>query len=103
MNIHFHMDENKINDLAWEEYEAIEMAQEGRVKMHKLRPLMARFMVDDDNQPLDHEKAMGVLGKLPIGQLPELMKAFVDGMKVSMVPKENGNSSEQHSEASEEV
>src|SRR3989304_1560917 len=38
--------------LTWEEYETIELAQEGDVKMRRLRPLVARFMVGEDNQPL---------------------------------------------------
>ena len=85
--------------LTWEEYETIELAQEGDVKMRRLRPLVARFMVDENSQPLPHKQALDILGKLPLDEVQDVFVKFADAMKVSAVPKANGTPLNSPSEA----
>ena len=76
--------------MAEEEYEAIEMAQEGEVKLYRLRPLMARFMVDENRKPLPHDAAKKILGKIPMGEFSNVTMQFVDAFKDSAVPPPSG-------------
>lgn len=90
--IHFHLDERKVNGLTWEEYEALERAQEGDVKMFRLRPLLARFVVDEKGVAVEHSIALAQLGRIPMDQVPEVVTAFIESLKGSTVPKANGDS-----------
>ncbi|TXH55819.1 MAG: hypothetical protein E6Q97_07960 [Desulfurellales bacterium] len=90
LKIHFHMNEEAINALTWEEYEALELAQDGQMKLYKVRPLLARFMVDDSGTPLDHQQAMKLLGKLAMNQIKDVLEGFMNALKEKAVPKENG-------------
>lgn len=99
LKLRFHIAKDIVNRMEEEEYEAIEMAQDGDVKMYRLRPLLARFVVNEDGSPMDHKLAMKVLGKITLGDWGEVINAFVTAMRDSTVPKANGNLSEQHSEA----
>lgn len=88
--IHFHMREDLINALTWEEYEALELAQEGELVLHRIRPLLARFVVNDENIPVDHKAAMRLIAKVPMDQIKDVIAAFLDALKEKAVPKENG-------------
>lgn len=93
MIIHFHLTESLVNALPEEDYEAIERAQDGDVKLYRLRPVMARFMVDENNQPVPFEQAMKQLGRVSLPQFAEFMKTFASDMKEAAVPKVSGGSS----------
>jgi hypothetical protein len=86
--IRFVINRNKTG-LTWEEFETIELAQEGDVKMRRLRPLVARFMVDESGQPLPHEQAIKVLGKLPLDEVKDVFQKFAEAMTNSAVPLAN--------------
>ena len=101
--IKFRMSEAMMNSLSTEEYEALERAQDGEVKMYRLRPVFARFVVDEDGMPVDHEKAMRMLGAVPITQIGEIVKGFMAALQGAVVPKESGNSSAPPSVPSEVV
>ena len=79
--------------LTWEEYETIELAQEGEVKMRRLRPLVARFMVNENNEPLPHAQAVATLGKLPMDEVREVFEAFINAMKEAAIPNDKGRQS----------
>ena len=89
--VRFHIDDETINDMTLEEYEAIEAAQDGMVKVRQLRPVLARFMVDEDGKPLEHDAAMALLGKQRMGDLEEIAAAFAAAFEDSTVPKANGS------------
>jgi hypothetical protein len=91
MQIRFYINKALLESMAEEEYEAIEMAQEGEVKLYRLRPLMARFMVDENRKPLSHDLAKKILGKVPLGEFSSVTMQFVDAFKELAVP--NGSRS----------
>jgi len=86
----FHFTEAVVNSMTEEEYEALERAQDGDVKMYLLRPLLARFMANDDLTPMDHAQAMKLIGKMPLLSIKDVIQEFMDAMKEKAVPKENG-------------
>ena len=98
MEIKFLINEQSVNSMTWEEFETFERAQEGSVKLYHLRPILARFMMNGDNDFMEHEKAMSVLGKVPVGKIRETVNLFVDTLKNSTVPKANGDSLKSPSE-----
>jgi hypothetical protein len=85
--------------LTWEEYEAIELAQEGTVKLRLMRPLVARFMVDEQGQPITHKRALDILGKLPLEEVRDVMMKFSEALRDSAVPSPSGDSLRQPLEA----
>jgi len=88
--IHFHITDDVLKHLTWEDYEALEMAQEGDLKLHKLRPLLARFLVDDNLKPLSQPAAMKEIAKVSMDQVPDVIKSFITALKDKAVPKESG-------------
>ena len=99
--INFDMDRMKegIEALTWEEYEYFERAQDGEAKLYQLRPVLARFMVDGDRKLLSHDRAMKLLGKVPVMQIQEITKRFYETMKGAAIPKENASPSSSPIEA----
>jgi hypothetical protein len=98
--INFFVSKDIFESLSLEEYEAFERAQDGDVKLYQMRPVLARFMVDEKNKAVPHAQAMKVLGKLPVSKLRETMEKFMEAMKVSTVPNASGEPSSSPSEAS---
>jgi hypothetical protein len=90
--IRFQINKDKTG-LTWEEYETIELAQEGDVKMRRLRPLVARFMVDEQGQPLPHKDAVDILGRLPLDEIKDVFAKFTEAMTTSAVPLASGTTS----------
>ena len=103
MQIRFYINKSLLESMAEEEYEAIEMAQEGEVKLYRLRPLMARFMVDENRKSLPHDAAKKILGKIPMGEFSNVTMQFVDAFKESAVPNESGSLSNLPLEASSQA
>lgn len=89
--ITFIITEEKINDLEWEDLEIIERMQEGEFKSsYRIRPLLAKFMVNGDGQtPVPYDDALKVLKKLKVGQIKETMEKFAKAMTDATVPKAN--------------
>lgn len=98
--IHFLINEKSIEGMTWEEFETFERAQEGDMKLHQLRPILARFLTNGNDKPMPHAKAMKVLGELPIPKIKEAIEAFVAALKDNAVPKVSGDSSSSPLEAS---
>ena len=100
MEINFHLTEESVNGLSWEEYEVFERVQDGEsLKLYRLRPILARFMVDDKNVPIKHADALKTLAKVKMNEIKEVVTAFMEGMQNSTVPKANGDSLKSPSEA----
>lgn len=95
----FQISEKSVNDMSVEDYEAFERAQDGDLKMYRLRPAVARFMVDDKGQPIPHAQALKMTGAMKIGEMREFIRQFFEAMKGAAVPKENGSLSKLPSEA----
>jgi len=88
-------------DLTTEEWEGLERAQDGEARVYLLRPLLARFVVDDKGKPVPKELALRQLGKIPVDEfLKDVVYAFVNAMKESAVPNASGRPSSLDSEAS---
>jgi hypothetical protein len=101
MQIHFHINENLVNELTWEEYEAFEGAQDGKIKLSQLRPLLARFMVDEAQRPLPHASAVKQLGTLPLAEIKEVFQKFSEALTGAAVPNLSGKPSSLPSEAAQ--
>lgn len=93
MEIQFLINEQSVNSMTWEEYETFERAQEGDVKLYRLRPILANFMLNGDNNFMEHEKAMKILAKIPVGKIKDTIEQFMNALKGSVVPKANGTPS----------
>jgi hypothetical protein len=86
-------------EISTQEYEALEMAQDGDAKVYRLRPLVARFMVDDNGLPIPHAQAVRELGKLPLEEfLQDVVTAFTGALMETAIPKANGTQLRQPSE-----
>jgi hypothetical protein len=90
--IRFLITEELKQAMTWAEYESIKLAQEGGLKLYKLRPLCARFMVDDNRQALPHEQAMRILGALPLSELNDVMGKFAKAFSDAAIPNQSGDS-----------
>ena len=97
MEIKFLINEESVNSMTWEEFETFERAQEGSVKLYHLRPILARFMLNG-NGFMEHEKAMNVLAKVPVGKIKETVNLFVNTLKGSAIPNESGSPLKSQSE-----
>lgn len=97
--IHFLINEQSVNSMTWEEYEAFENAQEGNIKLKDLRPVLARFMTNGNDLPVDHKKAMKILGELPLPKIKETVEIFMGTLQDSAIPKANGSGSQLPTEA----
>lgn len=93
MDIQFLINEKSVNEMTWEEYETFERAQEGDVKLYRLRPILARFMLNGNNDFMEHDKAMKILSKIPVGKIKDTIEMFMNSLKGSVVPKANGTPS----------
>lgn len=99
MEINFHIDQDTVNQMSWEEFEAFERAQDGGLKLYQLRPVLARFMVDEKQKPIPQKKAMEALAKITLDKVQEVIEVFVNAINEGVLPKENGNSLNSPSEA----
>lgn len=95
MEIRFLINEESVNNMTWEEYETFERAQEGDVKMYRLRPILARFMLNG-NGYMEHKEAMKILGSIPVSKIKDTINIFMETLKGSAVP--NGKGSESKSQ-----
>ena len=86
--------------ISTEEYEAMEMAQDGDAKIYRLRPVLARFMVNDKGEAIPHAAALRTLGKLPFDEfMRDVFPAFFKTLQETAVPNESGGSSKPPLEA----
>jgi len=90
LKIRFAFEAEIIDSMTWEEYEVFERAQDGELKAYLLRPVMARFMVDDKGQSLDMGVAKKMLGRLKLTQISDVASKFAEAIQEKAVPKASG-------------
>lgn len=98
MEIQFYITEKSVNEMSAEDYEAFERAQDGEIKMYRLRPAICRFMVNEKNEPIAYEQAMKLSGKMKVGQYKDFIEKFFTTMQDATIPKANGSSSKSPTE-----
>ena len=103
MKIEFNITEDAVNEMSAEDYEAFERAQDGEIKMYRLRPAICRFMVDENNKTIPHEQAMKLSGKMKVGHYKEFIEKFFTTMANATVKKVNGSSSQSPIEVEQAV
>lgn len=77
-----------LEEMTWEELETIQEMGQGQVQIAALRKMLARYVVDEQGQPVEMETAMRELGKLKRMEMLATMKSFAEAIQV---PKENGS------------
>lgn len=87
MDINFYITEQSVNDMDIVEYEAFERAMDGDVKLYRLRPAIARFMVDENNRPIPHAQALKISDKLKVKDVKDFLGKFFQVMQDSAVKK----------------
>jgi hypothetical protein len=99
--VRFQIDRNAVlKSISTEEYEAMEMAQDGDAKIYRLRPVLARFMVGEDGNLLEHGRAMRQLAKLPFEEfMRDVFPAFFKALQSAAVNPTSGDSLQPLSEA----
>jgi len=100
MEINFYITEESINEMEASDYEAFERAQDGDFKLYRVRPALARFMVDKDNIPIPYERALKITEKMKMKEVKSFLEKFFDVLKVKAVPNGNGSPSESPIEVS---
>lgn len=103
MNLRFKLNAEEIKKWPEEDYEAIEMAQDGEVKFYRLRPIMARYLVDEAGKPLPKAIALKQLGKIPIDEWAEVVRQFAAGITSVAVPNASRSLSELPSEVNSQA
>ena len=84
--INFLITPEKANEMTWEEMESL---MEGNIV--RARGLIARFMVDENDQPLDYEQARKILGGLKLPEIKGAVEQFAAAMKDSAVNPTNAS------------
>ncbi len=90
-SIRFHVTKEGIQNLTVEEFEAIEMATDGDLKVYRVRPALARFVVDENGEPVPHQVAMQRLGQLSLRDMENVIREFGEAIRMAAVPKESGS------------
>ena len=90
-SIRFHVTKEGIQDLTVEEFEAIEMATDGDLKVYRVSPALARFVVDENGEPVPYLAAMRQLGQLCLRDMETVIREFGEATRAAAVPKENGS------------
>ena len=99
MEINFKLTEDFIKNLPEEDYEVFERLQDGEpFRLYKMKPLMAKAMVDDKGNKIPYVKAFVILSKAKMSEYEQITKAFTDGLLDATVPKVNGDLSNSPSE-----
>jgi len=94
---YFYITEDAVNDMDAIDYEAFERAQDGEFKLYRLRPAIARFMVDKDNNSIPYATALKSSERMKLREVKDFIGKFFEAMKNKAVPKESGIPSEQPS------
>lgn len=74
----FRLDKSIEETLTWAEYEAVSAGD-----MSKMRKIMARFLVDDNGNPVPD--AYDALGKLKLHEIKQAAEAFAAAMQEAAV------------------
>ena len=90
--INFVIDGKVVEKMPEEDWEAIERAQDGDVKLYLLRPFFSKFLVDEQGKSIPYAQAFKMLGKVPLDDWKDIIQSFTDALQNASVPKANGNS-----------
>lgn len=94
MKIHFHLAEERFDELTLGAQIAMQEHQQGRTaNIRGMVEMMVPFMQDEAGNWLDHDKAFGLLESIKHKELEGVIEQFSLAMEEYAVPKENGNSS----------
>lgn len=85
MTVNLLITEEKLKQLTWEEFDAI---SDGKVSM--ARKVIARFMVDDDSKEIPYAAAFKQLGAMPITDIGDIMRKFMDATNATAVNPTKG-------------
>ena len=86
MTVNLLITEEKLKQLTWEEFDAI---NDGKVSV--ARKVIARFMVDEKDQPIEYAAAYKALGILPIADIGDVMQQFRDATNKTAVNPTTGS------------
>jgi hypothetical protein len=92
INIRFQVNPKTIyREISTEEWEAMERAQDGKPRIYQLRPILARYVIDEEGKRLTQDQGMELMRKLPILDfLQDVFPAFFQTLRDGAVPKANG-------------
>jgi len=71
-----------LDELTWEQYEAVQDAAAGGVNFRQFREIVAQFMVDERGEPVPVDEARRALGKLKMPEIKEAINALAEGMQL---------------------
>jgi len=91
----FNITEDAINEMEAIDYEAFERAQDGEFKLYRVRPAIARFMVDKNNVPIPYATALKQSERMKIKEVNKFITSFFEIMQDKAVKKVSGIPSEQ--------
>ena len=99
MEIRFFITEQSVNDMDIVDYEAFERAQDGDVKIYRIRPAVCRFMVDENNIPIPYNQALKASEKMKLKDFKDFINKFFETMQGSAIPKSTGSELKSPTEA----
>ncbi len=70
-----------LDELTWEQWDALEYAGEGDVSMARMRRIIAQFMVDEAGEPLPFARAFRELGELKRSEMWDAVGALARAVK----------------------
>ena len=71
MNIRFKFEGSAKDNLTWDDLEILESGKIGQSKS-----ILARFVVDELEKPIEFDKALKMLGSLKMAQIEEVLSSF---------------------------
>jgi len=94
MQIRFHIDESRWDEMTLDGQIAFQDYQEGEEANRRgLCDMLAPFMQDKDGKWLEYKQAIRTLGRIQQKELLGVVEQFNTAMQDFLVPKEIGNSS----------
>ncbi len=102
MEIKFQVNKKTIQDeISTEEWEAMEMAQDGTPRIYRLRPILARFVLGDDGKIMTQADGLKLMAKMPLSEfMRDVFPAFFNALNGTAVPNTSGTPSMSPSTAS---
>jgi hypothetical protein len=97
VKIKFYFDPDQ-KRMTWDDMNTLEGISNGDVSSTRIMALAARFMADDNNNYLPHEKALKVLGGLNQDDIEDVLKKFTDALTGAAIPNASGEPSNLPSE-----
>lgn len=90
VKVRFYFDKQN-KRMTWDDLNTLEAMRDGDVSARGLMSMAARFMADDNNNYLDHAKAMKVLGGLNEDDIKSVLEQFTQAIQGAAIPNTSGN------------